>query len=237
MTTTITIDGREFHYRADAGGDKGAIHQVFEKLDYDITNAAQTMPLLAWLGRQEHPPLIIDAGAHIGCATVWFKNQFPEARIIAIEPEPENFALLSKNTMGMEGVSTVQGAVASYNGTGYLQDPGRGTWGFRVVEPEHSADGAATVKMHTMRTLMRTEPDAVPFIAKIDIEGGEQELFRSNMGWVLAFPLIIIELHDWMIPGRATSRNFFHAIAANDFDVVLSGENLFCFSNELLRAT
>ena len=231
---TIKINGREFHFR-DCAGDSGAINQVFSRLDYDIGHMAQAMPLLAWLTRQKRPPLIIDAGAHIGCATVWFKHQFPEARVIAIEPEPENFALLSQNVMGMEGVSTVHGAVASYNGRGYLRDPQRDTWGFRVTDREQ-IDDAPEVKMHTMRRLLAMEPDAAPFIAKVDIEGGEAELFARNCAWLVDFPLTIIELHDWMLPGQASSRNFLLAVALGNFDVVPHGENLFCFNNELLRA-
>ncbi len=46
----------------------------------------------------ENPtPLIIDAGAHIGIATLYFKKMFPGARIIAIEPNPTSFKLLEQN--------------------------------------------------------------------------------------------------------------------------------------------
>ena len=37
-------------------------------------------------------------------------------------------------------------------------------------------------------------------LIKIDIEGGESELFEKNIEWIEKFPLIIIELHDWMLP-------------------------------------
>jgi len=90
--------------------------------------------------------------------------------------------------------------------------------------------------MYSMRSLLSIEPDAAPFIAKIDIEGGEAELFSSNCTWMGEFPLIIIELHDWMLAGKASSRNFLHAIAAYNFDVMLHGENLFCFNNDLLAS-
>ena len=234
--STIKINGRDFHFRQDSGGDKGAINQVFSRLDYNFSYMAQSLPLLAWLGRQKHPPLIIDAGAHIGAATVWFKHQFPTARIVAVEPEPENFALLAQNVMGIEGVSTVQGAVASYNGRGYLRDPGRSSWAFRVDAKSTPDDGEPGVKMHTMRRLMAIEPDAVGFIAKVDIEGSEAELFARNCAWLVDFPLTIVELHDWLLPGQASSRNFLLAVALGNFDVVQSHENLFCFNNALLGA-
>ena len=73
---------------------------------------------------------------------------------------------------------------------------------------------------------------AAPFICKIDIEGGEANLFKCNYSWLERFPLVIIELHDWLLPGESNSRNFLKA--ALEFDFVYRDENLFCFNNALL---
>ncbi len=43
--------------------------------------------------------------------------------------------------------------------------------------------------------------DRNPWIVKVDIEGGEADLFAANTEWVDAVPVIIIELHDWMLEG------------------------------------
>ena len=45
----------------------------------------------------ESAPLIIDAGANIGMAVLYFKKCFPDARILAFEPNPEAFRLLKRN--------------------------------------------------------------------------------------------------------------------------------------------
>lgn len=39
---------------------------------------------------------ILDAGANIGLATIYFAKHFPEAKITSIEPETSNFILLKK---------------------------------------------------------------------------------------------------------------------------------------------
>lgn len=36
------------------------------------------------------PKLIIDGGANVGYASVWFANKFPKAKIFAVESEDEN---------------------------------------------------------------------------------------------------------------------------------------------------
>jgi FkbM family methyltransferase len=42
-------------------------------------------------------PLIIDCGANIGLSTIWHARQFPEARIIAVEPGQSNLEIAAKN--------------------------------------------------------------------------------------------------------------------------------------------
>jgi hypothetical protein len=73
---------------------------------------------------------------------------------------------------------------------------------------------------------------AAPFILKIDIEGHEDQLFHSKTDWLRLFKVVVIELHDWMLPGTANSRNFLKQITKYDFDMVFVGENVFCVNNE-----
>src|SRR5262245_59178053 len=44
------------------------------------------------------PAVIIDAGANIGLASLYFAARFPQARILALEVEPSNFRMLTLNT-------------------------------------------------------------------------------------------------------------------------------------------
>ena len=65
---------------------------------------------------------------------------------------------------------------------------------------------------------------------KIDIEGHESDLFKKNTEWFDKFKVIIIEIHDWMLPGKSISRNYFNtlseAMKKNNRDVIIRGENL-----------
>jgi hypothetical protein len=64
---------------------------------------------------------------------------------------------------------------------------------------------------------------------KIDVEGSEDALFRSNTDWLSNTRLVIIELHDEKLPGQNISRNFFRRIAREDFEFAMNGENAFFF--------
>jgi hypothetical protein len=82
-----------------------------------------------------------------------------------------------------------------------------------------------------VQSLTNTMPKCTPFMAKIDIEGFEDVLFYSNTDWIERFPVIIIELHDWMLPGKANSTNFLRAIAEYDRDLLFRGENVVSIAN------
>ena len=62
-------------------------------------------------GFRPAPRVVVDAGANIGLSTVFFANKFPQAKIVAIEPEPSNFAMLRDNVAPYPNVTPVQAAL------------------------------------------------------------------------------------------------------------------------------
>lgn len=231
----IAVGGkvRRFVTRAGNAGDDGAALQVFVQLDYNLEPFARhndVINLHRVLRAGKVTPLIIDAGAHIGASAVFFACAWEGSHVVALEPEPNNCTLLRQNTAGLQ-VDVLQAGIASTDGSALLEDPGRSSWGFRL-DLARKGD----VRVYGASTIVSTycRKRLVPFIFKCDIEGSEGELFRQNTDWMNLFPLIVIELHDWMLPKKSVSRSFFREIAAREFDVVQRGENLFCFNNRLL---
>lgn len=222
-----------FYYRQTSSGDCGVIEQIFTNEDYKIDMWPQGNMLIQYYRNnigQGKKALIIDAGANIGASVVYFASQYPESLIYAIEPEKNNYAILKLNSEKLN-VKTFQAAIGYEEGEMYLQDPGLSDWGFRVVQ-----EGATKVPVISPTTLLRdlNHAELFPLIFKIDIEGGEENLFKDNIEWMNLFPLIVIELHDWMLPFQGTSKNFIKAIASRDFDILHIGENMFCFNKQLL---
>ena len=223
----------EIRYRAHDGGDWGAVHQVFHCLDYRVDGWPHGRALAKFHDAQSkvRTPLIIDAGANIGASCVYFSALYPKATVKAVEPEKNNCVLLRLNSRGLR-IEVHEAALGNKPGKLYLQDPGLSSWGFRVGER-----GIYPVDVITVGQLLeKTMENQFPLICKIDIEGGEQSLFDSECAWLALFPLVVIELHDWMLPGSGSSRNFLRRLCEHDFDVIYRGENLFCFNNALLSA-
>src|SRR5260221_1476823 len=44
---------------------------------------------------------ILDCGANVGYSAVYFLTRFPEALVIAVEPDPDNCAMLGANLAGL----------------------------------------------------------------------------------------------------------------------------------------
>ena len=69
-------------------------------------------------------------------------------------------------------------------------------------------------------------------LVKVDIEGAESDLFADNTEWVARTPLLIIELHDWLMPKGRTSQSFLQCIAKHDRDIVYRGEDIYSIAND-----
>jgi len=101
---SMGLPDRQFFFRPGST-DEWVIEQVFRHHQYAFDQWASTAEILALVARraaQGKKPLIIDAGANIGAVTVYFALKMPSARIVAIEPAADNFAVLERNTAGLD---------------------------------------------------------------------------------------------------------------------------------------
>ena len=159
------------------------------------------------------PEVIVDAGANIGLTSVFFANKYPNARIIALEPDLGNFELLQKNVSPYPNIVPVLAALWDKNEEITLVDPGLGEWGFMTKETGGSAemiqgDFVCMVKGVTIDALMHTYDLARINILKMDIEGAEREVFADSSLWIERVDSIIIELHERMKAG--CNRSFYN---------------------------
>jgi len=220
--------GRRVTLEVRDATDLSVMAQIYRSEDYDLARLPRWRDIearYAEITRAGGDALIVDCGANIGASALYFAERFPRSRVIAVEPQAGNFGLLSRNCAAAAQIEPLHAGIASHDGRGALLDPGQGNWGFRVAE---RADGE--VPLVSINTLLARTP-AAPFIVKIDIEGFESELFSRNLEWLDRFYVLIIELHDWMLPRGRSSHSFLKAIAALDRDFVHAGENVFSIAN------
>lgn len=209
--------------------DLSVVNQVFIDGDYDFSHYSQN----EWIQKRYEDlcasgatPVIIDAGANIGIATLWFAKKYPKAQVVAIEPDPENAECCRRNTRGLANVLVVEAAVGSKPGKAALANIWNVSW---AVQTQRSDDNGAGVPIQSISDLKTKVEGGRLLIVKIDIEGFESDLFSDNTDWIDEPALVIIEPHDWMLPGERSSRGFQKALAARDFDILARGDNLLYF--------
>lgn len=182
-------DGESFSVRLDLGGaapslvglrtsagDPSILYEVFAERAYEIADA-------------DLPPqsvkTVVDCGAHIGLTALYFAHRYPNALVIAVEPNPGNFRLLISNTASEPRIRPVQACIADRSGVGRIGTSGPG-WGHRI-----GADGVEVPALTLQDIRGRFGVDAIDLL-KVDIEGAEKDLFAGGVGSVR---VIAAELH------------------------------------------
>ena len=217
--TTVSYRGQQFrfeHRRWD--DDAWAIRQCFGESQYDLPVGAHGIfiqDLYERILSSGRKPLVIDCGANIGASVAWFSARFPGSHVIAVEPAPDNFDMLKRNTAALD-VEVRHGAIAKADGTAFLHLAPGGMG--------HCADlneGGVEIQAFSVETLLasKSPEEYTPFLLKIDIEGAEKSLFEGDTSAFDRFPLIILEPHDWRFPGNLSSQSFFrfHVEAGREF--------------------
>lgn len=207
----------------------GVVHPLFLRVpSSDVPTFEQVFISKQYeFGVKWAPKYIIDAGANIGLAAVYFANKFPDARIVAIEPEASNLEILRRNVAPYPNITVACAALWHEDSTIDLVDPGLGNWGFMVQaghDGERYGPVVHTVRSVTVDAVMRQYGIDHVDILKMDIEGSEREVFGDPSAWIDAVDAMIVELHDRMKPG--CSRSFY--LGSADFENEwLQGENVY----------
>ncbi|WP_417430140.1 FkbM family methyltransferase [Kiloniella sp.] len=173
VSGTVICDGVQLEY-VDLHSFYYQAKQIFnEKLyDFDIEKQA---------------PRIIDCGAHIGLATLYFYRKFPDAVITSFEADPNIFKVLKKNinAMGLSDKGTKNQAVwisdngVSFNSTsddsGYVSDDG--------------------IKVPSIRLHDLLADEVEVDLLKLDIEGAEFAVIDDCVDMLHKVKHVIVEGH------------------------------------------
>ena len=146
--------------------------------------------------RCDNAKFIIDAGANIGTSAMWFATAYPEATVVAVEPEAENFDLLVRNTRHLTNVVPLQAAIWSHATELPLQDRQTGQWGYTLVPGEQTQAMSQMIECTTVPLLMKEHGHEEIDILKVDIEGGEKDLLEHSQDWIAKVRVLTAELHD-----------------------------------------
>ena len=129
------------------------------------------------------PDTILDLGGYIGLASAYFANKYPNAKIVLIEPDPDNFLFAQLNTRQFPNVECLQ--VGVWSESCYITEDRRvgdsvtNDLGiiFRRVNSDEKLE--SRIQALSIPDLMSTVGFAEIDFLKIDIEGSEKNLFSN----------------------------------------------------------
>lgn len=140
--------------------------------------------------------LMLDIGANIGGHCVQFKHFFPELKIVAFEPHPDNFALLKQNTDRYPDVTALNVGVGSRTSVVSFDNGHESNSG--VVKMVYNGENRNIVLALDDLHL----DERVKFI-KIDIEGHEVSAFEGMVKLIERYEPLI-----WLEDNTDTAVNF-----------------------------
>ena len=209
--------------------------QIFGWTEYDIGSDRQNAVrmLAQTLVAQGDVPVIVDAGANVGYSALYFADTYPEAFVLAVEPDAETYRMLEQNCAGHDRIKPVHAALWSHDRGVELSGSELNSWS-RLVR-----DGGSEHRTSSMRLdqLLAGVPHSRLLILKLDIEGAEREVCLACPDLVRTAPCILVEPHDFKFPGAACLTPLFSAIAGKQVDTLLIGENLLIVDANLARCT
>jgi FkbM family methyltransferase len=179
----LRLGGRARWFWFSDTSELRALEEIFSEGEYEAVDGGS-------------PAVIVDLGANVGQAALWFRSRFPDARLLCVEPDPRTFDKLSRNVGHDPLVTLRQAAITAQDGLVGLERAPQLSWATRVTGA--GAPDAIQVPGVSLQTLLDDNDLAHVDLLKVDIEGLEHEALASSPA-LARVALVIGELHADLI--------------------------------------
>ncbi|MDO8561297.1 MAG: FkbM family methyltransferase [bacterium] len=200
--TAILRDGSRIKLRDTHSSDYSVMMEIASKDIYRLKSI-------------KDPSIILDIGANIGVFTILAARRFPNAKVVAVEPQANNFAALEANVHRnkLSNVELHRVAVSDSYGTTplFIDDYNHG--GHSIMVSQH---GSRVEQVGTVPLRHFGVPDAI----KIDCEGAEYTILKE----IPDCKYIGIEIHE-----TGDQQSLVSAIISKGFSVEETAHNVFVF--------
>lgn len=147
-------------------------------------------------GLHRPPERIVDLGANAGYSVRWWLSLYPQAHILAVEPDPDNAEVCRRNVElagAGDRVTLVRACIgARPRDVQMISDAGECGCRMRECGPGEASE----IRVETLPALLERSGWAGPVdLLKCDIEGAEAELFADCASWIGRVQWLVVELH------------------------------------------
>lgn len=198
----LNFNGKTLHIELSDEADTSVMREIFKYKEYRCSDQV--------IKEAKNP--IIDIGAHKGFFTLYAKTINPKAKIIALEPEPKNLKMFEHHMKEnkIKGVKIIHGALAGKTEERLLE----------ISENSHNHRLGKTgmkIQAYSLNDLMSQNKIDKISLLKMDIEGGEHEVFDNLTSEDFTrINTVIMEYHN---VGGKTHRNLEEILRSNKFKV------------------
>jgi FkbM family methyltransferase len=149
-------------------------------------------------------PRILDCGANVGLASLFFRRLYPQARITAFEADPALFAILEANLQANGAGEVETRHAALWTSAGTLTFHCEGSDSGMVGSLPGAVDGRAVdVPSVRLRDVLNEGPVD---LLKLDIEGAEDLVLADCAPALRQVKAIVMDLHEFDPAARQTPR-------------------------------
>ncbi len=148
----------------------------------------------------KHCDKVIDLGANIGLASLYFANRYPTCRLFAVEPHPDTYRMLVHNLRELVDSGRCRTLRAAVWGSekALVADLSHGSDHYSAFATQEGLGGENQEETMTglpiLKIIAESEFEKIDLL-KIDIEGAEVELFKGESNWLNEVRAIAIEFH------------------------------------------
>lgn len=135
-------------------------------------------------------PVIIDCGSNVGVSVLYFKKEYPNAKVIGFEPDPDAFKVLKHNVEQYNYKNVVLHNKAIWTSKTTVKFKVEGGASGKISESEE--DNLIEVETQSLKDLINERID----LLKIDIEGAEYEVIKDCKDKLDLVENLFVEYHS-----------------------------------------
>ena len=187
----LKLNGQDWHVYLRDEADQSVYNEIFKLKEYRSADEV--------IKNAKHA--IVDVGAHAGFFTMYCRSLNKKVKIYAVEPEPDNLKLFKQHLAEnkISGVKVISGAIAAQTESRQLV-LSADSHNHHLAEPsfrnEEGVEKIIIVQTFSFFDFCKHNKIKKISLLKMDIEGGEYELFESmsesDLGMV---NYVILEYH------------------------------------------
>ncbi len=240
-------------YKTRATGSRSALQFTTRGKTTDINDAVVVLsgkeypPALVGLDQVDktYPPVVLDCGGHIGSFSMYIKSYWPTAKIVAMEPVPDNRTLFEANVArnSLADVRLIPYALYGQSGTFYIDLAGKQFDAVHVTAEKPKHEEFITIEAKTLDEIVMETGVNVFDLMKLDIEGAEYHLFAHSLPALAKHvKRIIMEFHpagdktkrDEIVNRLCGNSGFAEGETTAPFKLIYETKNILGFENTQL---